>query len=108
MAHDGQDPSLTEADSVLLDNLLSLTRDAIGPTEAFLATAKDRVLAMVSANGRVSGGLIEANQTAAHGLAWIATYVESLRQMQAWADALSEKGKFGEVEALIHQIAFGE
>ncbi len=108
MAHDGQDLSLTEANTVLLDNLLSLTRDAVGPAEELLATATDRVRAMVSANGRVSGALIETNQTAAHGLAWIATYVESLRQMQAWADTLSAQGKFGEVEALIHQIAFGE
>jgi (2S)-methylsuccinyl-CoA dehydrogenase len=62
----------------------------------------------LSVDGRVSGALLEENQTAAHGLAWLATYVESLRQMQAWAERLHGEGKFGEVEQLIHQIAFGE
>jgi hypothetical protein len=37
----------------------------------------------------VSRALLEANQTATHGLAWLATYVESLRQMQAWAKRLT-------------------
>ena len=58
--------------------------------------------------GKVDATLLEADQHAAHGLAWLATYVESLRQMQAWADALHTEGRFGEMEALIHQIAFGE
>jgi (2S)-methylsuccinyl-CoA dehydrogenase len=35
----------------------------------------------------------------AHGLAWLATYVESLRQMQAWATRLSADGRFGEMES---------
>ena len=93
---------------VLLDNLLELTGDAIAPLEAILDTARDRVKAMVSVDGRVSSTLIEQHQTAAHGLAWLATYVEALRQMQKWAETLSSQSKFGEVEALIHQIAFGE
>ena len=81
MAHDGQDLALT--DGILLPDLLSLTKAAIGPVEEILEAGKSRVRAMVEENGRVSGALIEANQTAAHGLAWLATYAESLRQMQA-------------------------
>ncbi|MEL7254438.1 MAG: acyl-CoA dehydrogenase family protein [Pseudomonadota bacterium] len=106
MAHDGQDMALNTP--VLLDNLLSLTEAAVAPVEGILATAKARLEDMVMVDGRVSGGKIEANQTAAHGLAWLATYVESLRQMQNWAKRLDADGKFGEVEQLIHQIAFGE
>ena len=48
MAHDGQDLSLTEAEAVLLDDLLSLTKSAIGPVEALLETATARVRAQVS------------------------------------------------------------
>jgi len=105
MAHDGQDLTLG---SIVLPDLLTLTGAAIAPAEAVLETAKTRVRVMVEQDGRVSGGLIEQNQTAAHGLAWLATYVESLRQMQGWATRLNDAGKFGEVEQLIHQIAFGE
>ncbi|MEM6760667.1 MAG: acyl-CoA dehydrogenase family protein [Pseudomonadota bacterium] len=106
MAHDGQD--LAGVTPVLLDDLLDLTKAAVAPAEEVLDIARTRVKAMVSAEGRVSSRLIEQHQTAAHGLAWLATYVESLRQMQNWAEALDAQSKFGEVEALIHQIAFGE
>ena len=93
---------------VILDDLLALGAAALSPVEVVLDIARLRVAALVTVDGQISGPAIEENQTAAHGLAWLATYVESLRQMQAWAERLSEQGKFGEVEQLIHQIAFGE
>ncbi|MBY6162688.1 acyl-CoA/acyl-ACP dehydrogenase [Mameliella alba] len=105
MAHDGQDLSLG---SVILPDLLKLTGEAVAPVESILETARGHVRQMVLVDGRVSGALIEENQFAAHGLAWLATYVESLRQMQAWAEKLNAEGNFGEVEQLLHQIAFGE
>ena len=92
----------------LLDNLTGLTRAAVPAAEQVLERALEAVRGLTVRDGRVSGAAVEANQTAAHGLAWLATYVEALRQMQAWADRLTEAGGFGEVEALIHQIAFGE
>ena len=107
MAHDGQDLIMEQA-SVLLDDLLGLTAAAVPPVEALLEKAKTSVRALVSKDGRVSAGLIEAQQTAAHGIAWLATYAQALRQMQNWATALNQDGKFGETEQLIHQIAFGE
>lgn len=106
MAHEGQD--LTLDTPVILPNLLALTQSALAPADAMLAKAKQSVANMVTQNGRISGPLIEENQTAAHGLAWLATYVEALRQMQAWAQRLADEGAFGEIEQLIHQIAFGE
>ncbi|BDW86894.1 acyl-CoA dehydrogenase family protein [Roseicyclus marinus] len=105
MPRDGQ---ITDETQTILSDLLGLTAAAVAPAEALLATARARVAALVTVEGRVSGSAIEENQTAAHGLAWMATYVESLRQMRAWAGRLEEQGKFGEVEQLILQIAFGE
>lgn len=106
MAHDGQDITMTA--NTILPDLLDLTGAAITPAETILDKAKAAVRDTCSADGRISGGLIEANQGAAHGLAWLATYVEALRQMQNWAVKLQADGKFGEIEQLIHQIAFGE
>ena len=106
MAHDGQD--LSNVAPVLLDDLLALTEAAIAPVDAIVAVARDRLREQLSVDGRVSSALVEQNQTAAHGLAWFATYAQALRQMQNWAKALSADSRFGEVEALIHQIAFGE
>ncbi|MGD9294454.1 MAG: acyl-CoA dehydrogenase family protein [Roseobacter sp.] len=107
MAHDGQDPAFHTP--VILSDLLELTSAAVAPVEALLETATARVKSMVSDDdGRVSGALVEAHQTATHGLAWLATYCQSLKQMQHWADSLHAAGKFGETEQLLHQIAFGE
>ena len=104
MAHDGQ----MQITTPVLAGLLDLTREALAPVDDITARAKAAVAAMVSENGRVSGALVDAHQTAAHGYAWLATYAESLRQMQAWAEKLEAEGTFGEMEKLIHQIAFGE
>ncbi len=106
MAHDGQDASMHEP--VILPDLLDLTSGALGPLSEIAEAATARVRKLVTDGDRVSAPLIEANQTAAHGLAWLATYAESLRQMQKWADSLRAEGNFGELEQLIHQIAFGE
>ncbi len=106
MPRDGHD--LNTEDTVVLPDLLTTTGAAIAPLRAILDSAKDCVRAKVMEDGRVSGARVEAEQTAAHGLAWLATYVEALVQMQAWAERLQADGKFGDIEQLIHQIAFGE
>jgi (2S)-methylsuccinyl-CoA dehydrogenase len=92
----------------VLPDLLARTAATIAPLRALLETAKDCVRDKVMVDGSASGALVEAEQTAAHGLAWLATYVEALAQMQVWAEKLLADNKFGEVEQLIHQIAFGE
>ena len=99
---------MTMAQDTLLPDLLTLTGAAVALAESLLAKAIERVRTDASTEGRVSAQLLEENQTAAHGLAWLATYVESLRQMQKWAEGLKANGQFGTMEQLIHQIAFGE
>ena len=106
MPHDGQDIAMTT--SPILENLLGLTGATLAPLEELLSTAKDTVRSKVSVDGRVSGGLVEEHQSVAHGLAWLATYVEALKEMHGWADRLNAESKFGEVEQIILQIAFGE
>ncbi len=105
MAHDGQDIG---EQTIVLPGLLAHTADAVPAAEQVLDRAKSAVRGMVTADGKVSPALIEEHQVAAHGLAWLATYVEALRQMQGWAERLESEGRFGEVEQLILQIAFGE
>ena len=94
--------------TVILPDLLTLTAQAVPAAEEVCGIAKDKLLNLVSANGKVINALVDDHQTAAHGFAWVATYVESLRQMQRWAEALTASQQFSEVEQLIHQIAFGE
>lgn len=104
MAHDGQ--ALIAAPQI--DDLLSLTAEAVPETEALFARAREALRAAVTVGGKVSGAALETHQFAAHALSWLATYTEALRQMRAWAGRLADTGRFGEMEALILQIAFGE
>ena len=107
MANDGQEmTNMTQP--VILPDLLTLTAAALPAVQTVFDKAHESVRTMVTSNGRISGRLIEAHQTAAHGLSWLATYHQSLQQMQRWAESLSNGGKFGEMEQLLHQIAFGE
>ncbi|MBA3325059.1 MAG: acyl-CoA dehydrogenase family protein [Rhodobacteraceae bacterium] len=96
------------SDPVALPGLLELTAEAAAAAATLLARARARVALRVSTGGRVSNQALEADQTAAHALAWIATYVESLRELRAWAGRLDDEGRFGEIEALILQVGFGE
>ena len=104
MAHDGQDLSQTALLAhapALLDQILPALADV-------QARATGAVRALVEVNGKVNAALIDQHQRAVHGLAWVATYAESLRQMSAWAGRLQSAGQFGEMEALILQIGAGE
>ena len=104
MAHDGQQTRTAPH----LDGLTSLVAGVQGPLDTLMATATDRLRALVSEGGKVSARLIDRHQRAAHGLAWLATYVESIRQMAAWAERLQGAGTYGEMEALLLQIGAGE
>ncbi|WP_323023105.1 acyl-CoA dehydrogenase family protein, partial [Pararhodobacter sp.] len=105
MPHDGQDMT---APAPLLADLSARVAALQAPLDTLLASATTQLRAMVSDGGKVQGALIDRHQRAAHGLAWLATYVESIRQMGAWADRLTQSGSFGEMEALILQIGCGE
>lgn len=57
----------------------------------------------VTQGGRVDPALLDRHQHAAHALSWLATYVLSLRQLQAWAARVE-----GPMEALIARIGMAE
>lgn len=85
------------------DALLEQASAAVAAADKILQAAKSGVSAKV----KEAGG-VDAVQHAAHGLAWLATTVEGLRQMHVWATRLKEEGRFGEFEQLILAAAFAE
>jgi (2S)-methylsuccinyl-CoA dehydrogenase len=104
MPHDGQPMS----DTPMLADLRQFTAAALPEIELLLTEAQAQLKGEVSVSGKVSAAALEARQGQAHALSWLATYVEGLRQLQAWADRLATSGQFGTMEALILQIGFGE
>ena len=77
--------------------------EAVTAAERLLHLAKSGVRKAVDA-----AGSLDASQAAAHGLAWVATYVEALRQMLGWARRLESEQRMTEIERLITAAAFGE
>jgi (2S)-methylsuccinyl-CoA dehydrogenase len=88
--------------------LTALAAAAAKAARALMHEARGVLAGRVGAQGRVSGGKLEAEQYAAHGLAWLATYAESLAQLAGWAARLESAGKLGEIERLILAIGCGE
>jgi (2S)-methylsuccinyl-CoA dehydrogenase len=66
------------------------------------------VAAKIAPGGKIDGAALEREQHAAHGLAWIATYAEALRQIASYAKRMQDEGRFGELEALLTQIGAAE
>ncbi len=58
--------------------------------------------------GRIDGRALEARQSLVHGLSWFATYADVLQRLADWSRDLEDRGRFGDLERLIMQIAFGE
>jgi (2S)-methylsuccinyl-CoA dehydrogenase len=105
MPHDGQPlPAATP----LLPGLTGLTAATLPEVEQLFTAAREGLRGNVTRGGKISAAALEEQQFAAHALSWLATYVEGLRQLQAWAGRLEAAGSFGEMEALILQIGFGE
>lgn len=93
---------------MLIPHLLDHCDEAVLAAEGLLANAKAQVKSAVCENGRVSGAFLDREQRASHALAWYATYVEALRQLSRWARGLEDSRRFGELERLILESAFGE
>ena len=89
-------------------DLLRQTGAAVEAVDGLLQRAIETVRAKVSLDGDLEAKLLDQEQRAVHGLAWLATYVEALRQMSAWAERLNGAGSFGETEQLMLRLAFSE
>ena len=108
MAHDGQDLAFHLDNSWMIVDLLTKTRRAADELSTLFETARQQIKAQIVVDGKTSGKLLEENQDAVHGLAWIATYATAMQQMQNWAEKLHSDGEFGEIEQLLHQIGTSE
>jgi len=89
-------------------DLLPLAAEAERTAEALLADAAAAIRPRVTLNGKISTEALDREQHAAHGLAWLATYIEIVRQLNAYARRMQDAGRFGETERLLTLIGLGE
>jgi (2S)-methylsuccinyl-CoA dehydrogenase len=88
--------------------LIGTLSQAVDAVEALFADARRAVAERVVRDGRANARALDREQRATHGLAWLATYVEALRQLTAYVQRLTTADNFGEVEELLVRIGAGE
>ncbi len=96
--------SLTADTATVRDRLA----EALPAIDVLVAAATDAVRAKVIRGGKISAEALEQEQRAAHGLAWLATYGESLHQLLSYADRLAADGRYGAVEEALVEVGSGE
>jgi (2S)-methylsuccinyl-CoA dehydrogenase len=89
-------------------DLTSLSAGAVAAAEGVLQDATRAVRARVATDNKPVDRLLDREQRATHALAWLATYVEAVRQLCAYAERMREAGRLGELEQLIVEIGLGE
>ncbi len=89
-------------------DLAMAARAATTAVEALLAEATMAVRAQVTRDGQLSARAVDREQRATHGLAWLATYVEAVRQLAAYAERMQAAGRFDATEELLVRIGLGE
>src|SRR3546814_4814114 len=88
-------------ESLTLTDWLPLCAEALTAAESFGAAAQRAVARRVAPGGKVDADPLEREQFAAHGFAWLATYVAALRESLHWAESLQAAGQLGKLERLL-------
>jgi (2S)-methylsuccinyl-CoA dehydrogenase len=95
--------------SVATDHdLVDVSREATLALDALLADAVLKVRERVVVEGHPVSSLFDREQRATHGLAWLATYVEAVRQLASYAERMTSNGQLGELEEHLVRIGLGE
>lgn len=88
--------------------LLAGLDQAANNAAKYAEAARDAVKPLVSKGGKIDRVALDREQHVVHGLAWVATYAETLREVRDWARALGAKGAFGETEQLLAKLLVAE
>ena len=89
-------------------DLLDTCGHALEAADTVLARAQSQVARRFAPGGKVDAAALDREQHAAHGFAWLATYVAALKATLGWAETLRRDGRLGERERLILQIGYAE
>jgi (2S)-methylsuccinyl-CoA dehydrogenase len=100
--------TLTGGEAPSVPELIPLLESAAEAAATLRDRAVEAVGAKVSSGGKIDGAALEREERAAHGLAWVATYVEAIKQIAEYARRMEGDGRFGEIERLLTQIGASE
>lgn len=88
--------------------LLAQLDQAAEAAAAYVDAARRAVRPLVAKGARLDRVALDREQHLVHGLAWVATYAETLREVRDWAATLNRRGALGETERLLAKLLAGE
>jgi len=94
--------------SVILSDLISTCKRALEGAVGLKGAARAALSEEILLDGKLNSDAFEIHQFSCHGYAWMEVYVQALTQMLGWAERIEGEGKFGDLEKLILQAAYGE
>jgi (2S)-methylsuccinyl-CoA dehydrogenase len=102
------DPSPQDAMTADLSDIVTLASQAGSAAERLVEQATAAVRSRIAPDGTIEAAKLNSEQRTVHGLAWLATYAEAVKQLAASAARLDEQGRFGEIEQLLTLIGLAE
>ena len=90
------------------NNLITKCEAALESARRLESHVHAKMAKAVSKENRIDREQLTTHQFSLHGYAWVATYVESLKQLLHWAKRLKLENLLGELEELILEAGFGE
>jgi (2S)-methylsuccinyl-CoA dehydrogenase len=100
--------TVTDRETLSPAALIPLLEAAAEAAGTLNVQATEAVKAKLAPGGKIDNAALEREEHVAHGLAWISTYAEGIRQLAEYAKRMEGEGRFGEMESLLSQIAAGE
>jgi len=91
-----------------MQDMISMAGAAVEVARSYMRHVQRVCHDAVAVGGLVDPARVEAAQRQVHGLAWVATSVEGLAQLSAWAQRLAASGRLGAGEGLVLQVGMGE
>ena len=100
--------TLAKQAAVNLDDMLARAGSALEQVSAYTHIVRSDVRNRVVVGERAASDLINKEQRAVHGYAWIETTLAALSAVLVWAQKREQNKSFSEADQLAVNIAFGE
>ena len=88
--------------------LFALAQTALDAAGVLFHQGRVQVAHAIGPDGKLLTEHLDRNQFAAHGLAWQATYVATLKTTLDWAMRLYQTGDYGPIEEAVLSLGFAE
>ena len=90
-----------------MDKRLQQAENAIAGIEKLAQGYLETLVGIVTRNHVIDTPSLQRYQFIAHGYAWVATYLEAIKQLASWSKQLQAQGSFTELEQVIFKVGAG-